>query len=87
MGRLHVRVTVRDETGAGGRYPCALVSAYMVVLPAFTGWAGGVEASRLVRSLPRARWRVLPVHGGFVTDLGIAHDTGVPDPGQPTATG
>ena len=86
-GHLHPRVTVRDETGAGGRYPCVLACASVVVLPAFTEWAGGVEASRLVRSLPRAHWRVLPLHGGLIADIGIVHVTDVAGFDQPTGTG
>ncbi|MEO7454957.1 MAG: metallophosphoesterase, partial [Gemmatimonadaceae bacterium] len=70
-GHLHPRITVRDETGTGVRYPCVLEGARTVVLPAFSEWAGGVEAARLVRTLPHAEWRALPVHDGLIADLGI----------------
>lgn len=74
-GHLHPRVTLRDETGAGARYPCALVGRRIAVLPAFSAWAGGAEARSLVRALPVAPWQVFPVHGGEIADVGIVYDT------------
>ncbi len=70
-GHLHPRVTLRDETGASARFPCALVGTRMVVLPAFSDWAGGTEARRLLPHLARGRWRALPVSGGEIADVGI----------------
>ena len=70
-GHLHPRVTVRDETGASARYPCALVGESVVVLPAFSEWAGGTSAGRLLESLPPGEWRALPVSGGHIADVGI----------------
>jgi uncharacterized protein len=74
-GHLHPRVTLRDETGSGARYPCVLASPAIMILPAFSEWAGGTEASRLVRTLPDACWRALPVHDGLVADVGVSFDT------------
>ena len=65
-GHLHPAVEVRDETGAGARYPCALVGPRVVVLPAFGRWAGGVAGARLRRSLFVAEWRAYAVAGGEV---------------------
>lgn len=76
-GHLHPRVTVRDETGASARYPCVLVGERLVVLPAFSDWAGGTSAGRLVRTLPLGTWRAYPVSNGLITDLGIVIDRGV----------
>ena len=70
-GHLHPRVTVRDETGASARYPCALVGERVVVLPAFSEWAGGTSAGRLLQSLPPGEWRALPLSGGHIADVGI----------------
>lgn len=70
-GHLHPSVTVRDETGASARFPCALVGERTVVLPALSDWAGGTEARRLLRALPAGEWRALPVSGGAVADVGI----------------
>lgn len=70
-GHLHPRITVRDETGASARYPCALVGERTVVLPAFSAWAGGTAASRLLHQLPAGSWRALPVSHGAIADLGI----------------
>jgi len=70
-GHLHPRVTVRDETGAAARYRCALVGESVVVLPAFSEWAGGISARRLLESLPPGEWRALPVSGGQIADVGI----------------
>ena len=70
-GHLHPRVTVRDETGAAARYPCALVGERVVVLPAFSEWAGGSSAGRLLESLPPGEWRALPLSGGHIADVGI----------------
>lgn len=70
-GHLHPRVTVRDETGASARYPCALVGERVVVLPAFSDWAGGTPVGRLLESLPVGEWRALPVSGGHIADVGI----------------
>jgi putative SbcD/Mre11-related phosphoesterase len=70
-GHLHPRVTVRDETGASARFPCALVGERLVVLPAFSDWAGGSGAGRLLDSLPSGEWRALPVSGGAIADVGI----------------
>ena len=55
-GHLHPAVELRDETGAGARYPCALVGPRVVVLPAFGRWAGGLAGSRLRRLLFDAPW-------------------------------
>ena len=70
-GHLHPRTTVRDETGAAARFPCALVGERLVVLPAFSDWAGGTAAGRLLDLLPDGEWRVLPVSGDAIVDLGI----------------
>lgn len=70
-GHLHPRVTLRDETGASARYPCALVGERTLVLPAFSDWAGGTEARRLLASLPSCQWRVLPMSDGLVADIGM----------------
>jgi DNA ligase-associated metallophosphoesterase len=64
VGHLHPAVTVRDETGASVRYPCALVGPRIVVLPAYSAWAGGIEARRLLRALPEAAWEVVAISGG-----------------------
>ena len=74
-GHLHPRVTLRDETGTGARYPCVLACPAVVILPAYSAWAGGTEASRLVRALPAACWRALPVHDGLIADVGVSFDT------------
>ena len=71
-GHLHPRVTLRDETGAAARYPCALVGENVLVLPAFSAWAGGTSARRLLESLPEGAWRALPVNEGRIADMGIA---------------
>lgn len=73
-GHLHPRVTVRDEAGVAARFPCALVGASILVLPAFSEWAGGTEVRRLLGSLPRGTWRALPMHGGVIADLGLVYD-------------
>jgi putative SbcD/Mre11-related phosphoesterase len=70
-GHLHPRITVRDETGASARFPCALVGERLVVLPAFSAWAGGTAAGRLLESLPDGEWRALPVSDGAIADVGI----------------
>ncbi len=70
-GHLHPRITVRDETGASARYPCALVGEGVVVLPAFSEWAGGTSAARLLESLPPGEWRALPLSNGHIADIGI----------------
>lgn len=71
-GHLHPRTTVRDETGASSRFACALVGERILVLPAWSDWAGGAEVTRLMGGLPASAWRALPVHGGLVGDLGLA---------------
>lgn len=70
-GHLHPRITLRDETGASARYPCALVGERTLVLPAFSKWAGGTEAPRLLPELGPGSWRVLPIAEGSVADVGI----------------
>ena len=65
-GHLHPTVTLRDETGAGARYPCALVGASIIVLPAFSAWAGGVAVRRLLPSLPPGDWTTYPIAGGEI---------------------
>jgi metallophosphoesterase superfamily enzyme len=74
-GHLHPRTTVRDETGASARFPCALVGHRLVVLPAFTDWAGGSATGRLMELLPAGEpageWRALPASGGVIADVGI----------------
>ena len=70
-GHLHPRITVRDETGASARFPCVLLAEHLVVLPAFSGWAGGTAAGRLLASLPRDDWRALPISHGAIADVGI----------------
>ncbi|MEP6689868.1 MAG: hypothetical protein ABJD07_01860 [Gemmatimonadaceae bacterium] len=59
-GHLHPRTTLRDETGAGIRVPCALVGPRIIVLPAFSLWAGGISVARALRALPPGEWRVIP---------------------------
>jgi len=61
-GHLHPVALVRDETGAGERFPCFLVGEHVVVLPAFSAWAGGTPARRLRSMLPPGRWRTVAVH-------------------------
>ena len=68
-GHLHPTVTVRDETGAGARYPCALVGPRIIVLPAFSAWAGGVAVRRLLTSLPAGEWKTYPIAGGEIYSL------------------
>jgi uncharacterized protein len=70
-GHLHPRITLRDETGAAARFPCALVGARVVVLPAFSRWAGGTSAGRLLESLPAGSWRAIPVSEGRIADVGL----------------
>lgn len=70
-GHLHPRITLRDETGASARYPCAMVGPRLLVVPAFSDWAGGTEARRLLDELPAAPWRVLPMVDGLVADVGM----------------
>lgn len=65
-GHLHPAVELRDATGAGARYPCALVGPRVVVLPAFGAWAGGVAGARLRRLLFPADWDAYAVAGGEV---------------------
>jgi uncharacterized protein len=69
-GHLHPAATVRDETGAGARFPCFLAGPRVVVLPAFGAWAGGGRGARLARGLFDAAWRRYPVAGGEVFALG-----------------
>ena len=70
-GHLHPRITVRDETGASARFPCVLVGQRLVVLPAFSDWAGGTAVGRLLDSLPADEWRALPITHGAIADVGI----------------
>jgi len=70
-GHLHPRVTLRDETGASARYPCAMLGPQLLVVPAFSDWAGGTEARRLLAELPHAPWRLLPMVDGLVADVGL----------------
>ena len=65
-GHLHPRTTVRDETGASLRVPCALVGERTVVLPAFTDWAGGLAAGRARRAIGWGAWREIICAGGRV---------------------
>ena len=65
-GHLHPSTEVRDATGAGARYPCALVGPRVMVLPAFSAWAGGVHAGRLRRALFAGDWARYPIAGGEV---------------------
>ncbi len=69
-GHLHPSTTVRDETGAGARFPCALVGPHVLVLPAFTEWAGGSRAGRLMESLPAGAWRRIVTTPDAVLDQG-----------------
>lgn len=80
-GHLHPSTTVRDETGAGARYPCALAGPRTLVLPAFTEWAGGSRASRLVPRLPAGEWRRLVVAGGMVLEVAGARAVADEPPG------
>lgn len=68
-GHLHPVVTLRDETGAGVRVPCALAGPRVLILPAFGAWQGGTSASRLVRTLPAGPWRTLATAGGRVWEI------------------
>ena len=70
-GHLHPRVTLRDETGASSRFACALVGQRTIVLPAFSEWAGGTEVRRLLPQLAAGPWRVLPMVGGEIADVGM----------------
>jgi putative SbcD/Mre11-related phosphoesterase len=65
-GHLHPTTTLRDETGASLRVPCALVGERTVVLPAFTDWAGGVKAGRARRAIGWGAWREIVCAGGKV---------------------
>jgi uncharacterized protein len=65
-GHLHPSTMVRDETGAGARYPCFLIGPKICVLPAFTTWAGGTRVSRLLPQLPVGVWRRIVVWEGVV---------------------
>jgi hypothetical protein len=47
----------------------------LVVLPAFSRWAGGTSASRLIELLPAGTWRAIPVNEGRVADVGIVVDS------------
>jgi uncharacterized protein len=75
-GHLHPRITLRDETGASARYPCAMVGDRTVILPAWSDWAGGTEARRLLDELAPGPWRVLPIAGGLVAEVGILLPSG-----------
>jgi uncharacterized protein len=70
-GHLHPRTTLRDETGAAARFPCAMVGERMIVLPAFSRWAGGASAGRLLDALPAGAWRAIPISDGSIADVGI----------------
>jgi putative SbcD/Mre11-related phosphoesterase len=70
-GHLHPRITLRDETGASARFPCALVGERLVVLPAFSRWAGGTSAGRLLEFLPAGPWRAIPISEGSIADVGL----------------
>jgi putative SbcD/Mre11-related phosphoesterase len=70
-GHLHPRITLHDETGASARYPCALVGEHTVVVPAWSEWAGGTDARRLLSQLAPGSWRALPVANGEVADVGM----------------
>ena len=74
-GHLHPRITLRDETGASARFRCVLVGARTIVLPAWSEWAGGTEARRLLPSLAPGAWRVLPIVGGEIADVGMSIGT------------
>lgn len=63
-GHLHPTTTLRDETGAALRVPCALVGERVLVLPAFTEWAGGIRAGRARRALGWGAWREVACAGG-----------------------
>lgn len=65
-GHLHPRTTLRDEAGASLRVPCALVGERVVVLPAFTDWAGGLAAGRARRAIGWGAWREVVCAGGRV---------------------
>jgi uncharacterized protein len=68
-GHLHPSTTIRDETGAGAKYPCFLVADRVCILPAFTEWAGGTEGFRLRSDLPDATWRRILVSDGTLYEL------------------
>ena len=65
-GHLHPRTTLRDETGASLRVPCALVGERVVVLPAFSEWAGGLAAGRARRAIGWGEWKEVVCAGGKV---------------------
>lgn len=65
-GHLHPQTSLRDETGASLRVPCALVGERTVVLPAFTEWAGGLAAGRARRAIGWGEWREVVCAGGRV---------------------
>jgi hypothetical protein len=75
-GHLHPRLTLRDETGASARYPCAMVGPRIVIVPAFSDWAGGTEARRLLDELPSGSWRALPMVDGMIADVGMVLERG-----------
>jgi metallophosphoesterase superfamily enzyme len=62
-GHLHPTTTLRDETAASLRVSCALVGERVVVLPAFTEWAGGIRAGRARRALGWGAWREVVTDG------------------------
>ena len=74
-GHLHPRVTLSDETGVSAAYRCALIGVRMLVLPAFSDWAGGTEARQLMKVVPAGSWRILPVIDGSIADLGMVLHT------------
>jgi hypothetical protein len=63
-GHLHPRTTLRDETGASLRVPCALLGERTLVLPAFTDWAGGLQAGRARRVIGWGEWKEIVCAGG-----------------------
>jgi putative SbcD/Mre11-related phosphoesterase len=68
-GHLHPSTTVRDETGAGARYPCFLTAGTLYIIPAFTEWAGGTKISRLRPQLPEANWHRIVLSNGLLYEL------------------
>ncbi len=63
-GHLHPSTDVQDATGAGARFPCALLGTNVLILPAFGAWPGGTRAERLRGALFAGSWdRLVPGAG------------------------
>ena len=68
-GHIHPSAVLHDETGASARFPCAMAGSRILVLPAFTTWAGGTRVARLMKQLPPGEWRRFVIGGGGVVEM------------------